>query len=55
VFGEKDIALFTESSARVILPEPKFEWFKDEAGKFRFRLVAARAARTKDCGKDLYW
>jgi hypothetical protein len=23
------------------LPEPKFEWFKDKAGKFRFRLVAA--------------
>jgi uncharacterized protein YegP (UPF0339 family) len=22
------------------LPEPKFEWFKDKAGKFRFRLVA---------------
>jgi uncharacterized protein YegP (UPF0339 family) len=23
------------------LPEPKFEWFKDKAGKFRFRLRAA--------------
>ncbi len=23
------------------MPEPKFEWFKDKAGKFRFRLVAA--------------
>jgi len=23
------------------LPEPKFEWYKDKAGKFRFRLVAA--------------
>ena len=23
------------------LPEPKFEWFKDKAGKFRFRLKAA--------------
>jgi hypothetical protein len=22
------------------LPEPKFEWYKDKAGKFRFRLVA---------------
>ena len=22
------------------MPEPKFEWFKDKAGKFRFRLVA---------------
>jgi uncharacterized protein YegP (UPF0339 family) len=22
------------------LPEPKFEWFKDKAGKIRFRLVA---------------
>jgi uncharacterized protein YegP (UPF0339 family) len=22
------------------LPEPKFEWFKDKAGKFRFRLKA---------------
>jgi uncharacterized protein YegP (UPF0339 family) len=21
------------------LPEPKFEWFKDKTGKFRFRLV----------------
>jgi hypothetical protein len=25
----------------VSLPEPKFEWFKDKAGKFRFRLLAA--------------
>jgi len=24
----------------VLLPEPKFEWYKDKAGKFRFRLVA---------------
>ena len=23
------------------MPEPKFEWFKDKAGKFRFRLKAA--------------
>jgi len=23
------------------LPEPKFEWFKDKAGKFRFHLKAA--------------
>jgi uncharacterized protein YegP (UPF0339 family) len=23
------------------LPEPRFEWFKDKAGKFRFRLKAA--------------
>ena len=22
------------------MPEPKFEWFKDKAGKFRFRIVA---------------
>jgi hypothetical protein len=22
------------------LPEAKFEWYKDKAGKFRFRLVA---------------
>jgi len=22
------------------VPEPKFEWFKDKAGKFRFRLKA---------------
>jgi len=22
------------------LPEPKFEWYKDKAGKFRFRLLA---------------
>lgn len=21
--------------------EPRFEWFKDKAGKFRFRLIAA--------------
>jgi hypothetical protein len=25
----------------ISLPEPKFEWFKDKAGKFRFRLLAA--------------
>jgi uncharacterized protein YegP (UPF0339 family) len=23
------------------MPEPKFEWFKDKVGKFRFRLKAA--------------
>ena len=23
------------------MPEPKFEWFKDKAGKFRFRLLAS--------------
>ena len=23
------------------MPEPKFEWFKDKAGKYRFRLKAA--------------
>ena len=23
------------------MPEPEFEWFKDKAGKFRFRLLAA--------------
>lgn len=22
------------------MPEPKFEWYKDKTGKFRFRLVA---------------
>jgi uncharacterized protein YegP (UPF0339 family) len=22
------------------LPEAKFEWYKDKAGKFRFRLIA---------------
>lgn len=22
------------------MPEPKFEWYKDKAGKFRFRLMA---------------
>jgi uncharacterized protein YegP (UPF0339 family) len=22
------------------MPEPKFEWYKDKVGKFRFRLVA---------------
>ncbi len=22
------------------MPDPKFEWFKDKAGKFRFRLKA---------------
>jgi uncharacterized protein YegP (UPF0339 family) len=25
----------------ISLPEPKFEWFKDKAGKFRFHLLAA--------------
>ena len=25
----------------IILPEPIFEWYKDKAGKFRFRLKAA--------------
>jgi uncharacterized protein YegP (UPF0339 family) len=25
----------------ISLPEPKFEWFKDKVGKFRFRLLAA--------------
>ena len=24
-----------------IMPEPKFEWYCDKAGKFRFRLKAA--------------
>ncbi len=24
-----------------LLPEPVFEWYKDKAGKFRFRLKAA--------------
>ena len=28
-----------------MLPEPKFEWFKDKAGKFRFRLVAANGEK----------
>ena len=28
-----------------ILPEPKFEWFKDKAGKFRFRLLAANGEK----------
>jgi uncharacterized protein YegP (UPF0339 family) len=23
------------------MPEPKFEWFKDKSGKYRFRLKAA--------------
>ena len=27
------------------LPEPKFEWFRDKAGKFRFRLVAANGEK----------
>jgi uncharacterized protein YegP (UPF0339 family) len=27
------------------LPEPKFEWYKDKAGKFRFRLVAANGEK----------
>jgi uncharacterized protein YegP (UPF0339 family) len=34
----------TNTSHRVngdCMPEPKFEWFKDKAGKFRFRLLAA--------------
>lgn len=22
------------------MPEPKFEWYKDKSGKYRFRLVA---------------
>jgi len=30
---------------RVILPEPKFECFKDKAWKFRFRLVAANGEK----------
>ena len=25
----------------IFLPEPVFEWYKDKAGKFRFRLKAA--------------
>jgi uncharacterized protein YegP (UPF0339 family) len=24
-----------------VMPEPVFEWYKDKAGKFRFRLKAA--------------
>ncbi len=27
------------------MPEPKFEWFKDKAGKFRFRLLAANGEK----------
>jgi len=27
------------------LPEPKFEWFKDKAGKYRFRLIAANGEK----------
>jgi uncharacterized protein YegP (UPF0339 family) len=27
------------------LPEPKFEWYKDKAGKFRFRLLAANGEK----------
>ena len=27
------------------MPEPKFEWYKDKAGKFRFRLVAANGEK----------
>jgi uncharacterized protein YegP (UPF0339 family) len=27
------------------LPEPKFEWYKDKAGKFRFRLIAANGEK----------
>lgn len=29
----------------ISLPEPKFEWFKDKAGKFRFRLLAANGEK----------
>jgi len=29
----------------IILPEPKFEWYKDKAGKFRFRLLAANGEK----------
>jgi uncharacterized protein YegP (UPF0339 family) len=29
----------------ITLPEPKFEWYKDKAGKFRFRLVAANGEK----------
>lgn len=27
------------------MPEPKFEWYKDKAGKFRFRLLAANGEK----------
>jgi uncharacterized protein YegP (UPF0339 family) len=27
------------------LSEPKFEWYKDKAGKFRFRLLAANGEK----------
>ena len=27
------------------MPEPKFEWYKDKAGKYRFRLVAANGEK----------
>jgi len=27
------------------LPEPKFEWYKDKVGKFRFRLLAANGEK----------
>ena len=30
---------------RVILPEPKFECFKDKAGKFGFRIVATNGEK----------
>ena len=29
----------------ITLPEPKFEWYIDKAGKFRFRLVAANGEK----------
>jgi uncharacterized protein YegP (UPF0339 family) len=42
-------ALLTGSVDRVDkvteLPEPKFEWYKDKAGKFRFRLLAANGEK----------
>jgi len=27
------------------MPEPKFEWFTDKAGKFRFRLITANGEK----------
>ncbi len=27
------------------MPEPKFEWYKDKAGKFRFRLIAGNGEK----------
>ena len=27
------------------MPEPKFEWYKDKTGKFRFRLLAANGEK----------